>query len=317
MKLTLPDYFAIAKNTFKNFGEDAPMNSAAIISYYTVFSLPALLIIILRLAGVFLGEEAVSGQLFGQIKGIVGAQTAADIQGMVRASVKSSNGVVATAVGLATLALSATTIFVSLQEALNNVWHVKAKPEKGWLRYLTNRVLSISIVGVVAFLLLVSLSAEAILNVLSDMIRRLFGQEAVLLITGIDILLSLTLITGLFAIIFKYLPDAQVRWRNVWMGAFVTTILFGVGRGVIAWYLSYSNSSSAYGAAGSVTLIMLWVYYSATILLLGAEFTRAYSEYQGQMILPSAHAVQVEVKEVKSAEFRTKMPGRKDVVIHK
>ncbi len=292
------DLWAITKKTVTDFSENNPMNYAAILSYYTVFSLPAVIILILRLAGLVLGQEAVSGELFGQLSGIVGAQTAKDIQGIVAASSKSDSGTVATIVGLVTLIISGTTVFVALQEALNNVWGVKAKPEKGWLKYLINRGLSVSVVGAIAFLLLVSLAVEAAVRLVSGYLQVVFGPFAELLAKVIDLAVSAGFTTVLFAIIFKVLPDAVVRWRNVWTGAFITALLFSIGRSLIGWYIEFSDTESAYGAAGSVVLLMVWVYYSAVILLLGAEFTKVYSLYNGQEIEPSAHAVKVEVKEV-------------------
>ena len=274
------------------------MNYAAILSYYTVFSLPAVIILILRLAGLVLGPEAVSGELFGQISGIVGAQAAKDIQSIVAASTKADSGMLATVVGLVTLVISGTTVFVALQEALNNVWGVKAKPDKGWLKYLINRGLSVAIVGAFAFLLLVSLAVEAAVVLVSGYLQYLFGPFADLLAKAIDLGVSAAFSTVLFALIFKVLPDAVVRWRNVWTGAFITALLFSIGRALIGWYIEISDTESAYGAAGSVVLLMVWVYYSAVILLLGAEFTKVYSLYNGQEIEPSAHAVKVEVKEI-------------------
>ena len=297
-RLRAKDYWEITKRTFTDFGNDNVMNSAAIISYYTVFSLPAVLILILKLASIAVGEDAVSGRLFGQIKGIVGTETAAQIQSMVKAASQTGTGVMAAIVGIATLAFSATTVFISLQEALNNVWGVKAKPQKGWLKYIINRLLSISILGMFAFLLLVSLSADAFISVISNYLEHYFSEVAVILARTVDILLSLTLVTGLFGLIFKVLPDARIRWRSVWTGAFVTTVLFVAGKTAIGWYIGFSGTQSTYGTAGSIVLIMLWVYYSAVILLLGAEFTKAYAHASGHDIEPSDQAVKVEVKEI-------------------
>ena len=317
-KLHASDYWAITKKTAADFSDDEPMNYAAILSYYTVFSLPAILILILRLAGLVLGPEAVSGQLFGQIQGLVGAETAKSIQDMVKAASTSSNSMVATVIGVITLAFSATTVFVSLQESLNNIWGVKAKPEKGWLKYLINRGLSVAIVGAFAFLLLVSLAVDTVVKVLTDYLNSFISEAATVLTYVLDLGISIGFSTLLFALIFKVLPDANVRWRNVWTGGFITALLFTLGRFLIGAYVAWSNTQSAYGAAGSVVLIMVWVYYSAVILLLGAEFTKVYSLYTGHEIEPADHAVKIETREVhtdkngKVEEVKVDTPEKKE-----
>ncbi|MEJ1929964.1 YihY/virulence factor BrkB family protein [Nostoc sp. NIES-2111] len=291
------DYWAITKKTMADFSDDNPMNYAAILSYYTVFSLPAVLILILRLAGLALGEEAVSGELFRQIGGIVGPTAAKDVQEIVRAATTPADSVIATIIGIGTLAFSATTVFVSLQEAINNIWGVKAKPEKGWLKYLINRLLSVAIVGAFAFLLLVSLSVDALVQVLTGYISRYFSEAATVLTYITNQFFAIASTTLLFALVFKVLPDARVRWRNVWTGAVVTALLFTLGKFLIGLYIGWSNTQSAYGAAGSVVLVMVWVYYSSVILLLGAEFTKVFSLYTGEAITPAEHAVKIEVRE--------------------
>ena len=298
MKLTAGTLWQITKDTFIKFTDDNPFNHSAIISYYTIFSLPALLILVMRIAGIFLGDDAVSGQLFGEISGLVGAKTAADIQGMVKAASKTQDSWWASILGILTLAFSATTVFVALQESINAIWGVKAKPEKGWLKYIINRLLSISVVGGVAFLLLVSLAAAAFISVINTYIKQYFSEFALYLAYAINIFVSLGLITCLFAIIFKVLPDAKIKWSNTWVGAFITTLLFVLGKELIGLYIGFSGADSAYGAAGSVVLVMVWVYYSALILLLGAEFTKIYALAAGNEIAPAENAVKVEIKEV-------------------
>lgn len=298
MSLTPKDYWAIIKGTFSDFSEDNPMNYAAIIAYYTVFSLPAILILVLKIASLIFGEEAVTGQLFGQIKGIVGAETAASMQEMVKAASKSGTSVWATILGIGTLAFSATTVFISLQDSLNYIWGVKAKPQKGWIKYIVNRLLSFSIVASFGFLLLVSLSVDALIGALTHYLERYYSEGILWLSTIINVAISLGLLTLVFAMIYKILPDAKIKWRSVWTGAFVTTLLFVLGKTLIGWYIGFSKTESGYGAAGSVVLILVWVYYSAVILLLGAEFTKAYSKHTGHEIEPSAQAVKVEVKEI-------------------
>lgn len=297
-KLGLKDTWQITKKTFIQFNQDNPFNYAAIIAYYTIFSLPAVLILVIKVASQFLGQDAVSGRLFGQIKNIVGAETAATLQEIIKNASQSETSFWAATIGIATLAFSATTVFIALQDALNYIWGVKAKPEKGWLKYIVNRLLSISIVGAFAFLLLVSLSIDAVLGVVTDYLETIFNPLAVVISRILNIALSLGILTLIFALIYRVLPDARVKWRNVWTGSFITTLLFVLGKTLIGIYLGFSDTHSSYGAAGSLVLILLWVYYSALILLLGAEFTKTYSNYTGEGIQPSEHAVKVEVTEI-------------------
>jgi membrane protein len=290
-------YWDIIKNTFKEFADDEPFDYAAIIGFYTIFSLPAILIIMVQIASAAFGEDAVRGELSEQISGIAGESSAQQIQNIIENAWQSESGTLALIIGIATLLFSATTVFVALQNSINAVWGVKAKPEKGWLKFIINRVLSLAMVVSLGFILLVSLFVDVVLGIVSDYLSQLFQDNLVYLMQVVNIAVSLGIVTLIFAVIYKYLPDAKIEWRNVWTGAFVTTLLFTLGKYLINLYLQQDPLTDTYGAAGSLVLILVWVYYASIIFLLGAEFTQVYSRAMGQGIRPSDHAVRVKIRE--------------------
>lgn len=305
------NYWTIIKNTFKEFAEDKPFDYAAIIGFYTIFSMPAILIIMVRVASAAFGEQAVKGELSAQISGIAGNKGAEQIQSIIENASRSEANTVALIVGIATLLFSATTVFVALQDSINSIWHVKAKPEKGWLKLIVNRVLSLAMVVSLGFVLLVSLFVDVVLGILKDYLDKLFPDAVVYLMQGINLLISLSIITLIFAVIFKYLPDAKIKWRNVWTGAFVTTLLFTLGKFLINLYLQQDPLTDTYGAAGSLVLILVWVYYASIIFLLGAEFTQIYSRVMGDGIKPAEHAVRIKIKEEEHDESEEEERNRK------
>ncbi|MEJ8802695.1 YihY/virulence factor BrkB family protein [Pontibacter sp. H249] len=288
----------ITKRTFKEFIDDNPLDYAAIIGFYTIFSLPAILIITIRIAGAVFGQDAVRGELVNQIGGIVGRGSAGQIQSIIENASVSESSMIGTILGVATMIFSATTVFVALQDSLNAMWEVKAKPEKGWLKLIVNRVLSLAMVISMGFLLLVSLSVDVLLGVVYNFLREQFSGVAIYFITIGNILLSILISTVIFAAIYRVLPDAKIKWKNVWIGAFVTSILFVVGKYILSVYFQHDPLADTYGAAGSLVLILVWVYYSAIILLFGAEFTQVYSREHDKGIQPDDTAVKVKKKEV-------------------
>jgi Predicted membrane protein len=298
MSISFKNAWGTTEKALKKFAGDDPMSHSSIIAFYTIFSLPAVLIIIIRIAGLAFGEEAVTGELYNQIKGLIGPKSAEQIQDIIRHTSQSEKGALATTIGIATLVFSATTVFISVQNALNAVWGVKAKPEKGWLKFIVNRILSFAMVVSFGFLLLVSLSVEALLTIFNEVLKALLADYAAYLLQGISIVVSLAVNLLLFGLIFKVLPDAKIRWGDMWAGAFITTVLFAVGKYLIGFYLGNSDVASAYGAAGSFVLLLLWVYYSSIILILGAEFTQVIAQQRGRGIQPAEHAVKVIIKEI-------------------
>ncbi|GAB3817200.1 YihY/virulence factor BrkB family protein [Pontibacter rugosus] len=298
MKEKIKLTWTLTKRTFKEFADDKPLDYAAIIGFYTIFSMPAVLIITIRIAGVFFGEEAVRGELANQIGGIVGRNSAEQIQNIVQNASQSSSSTIGTVVGIATMVFTATTVFVALQDSLNAMWEVKAKPERGWLKLIVDRVLSLAMIISLGFLLLVSLSIDVVMGLVNDYIRQEFSGIAVYFITAGNIIISILTSILIFASIFKVLPDAKIKWPNVWVGATVTALLFVLGKYILNIYFQHDPLADTYGAAGSLVLILVWVYYASIIFLLGAEFTQVYSREHDKGIKPQDNAVKVETKEI-------------------
>jgi len=267
--------------------DDAPRLGAAL-AYYTVFSIAPVLVISVALAGFFFGEEAARGHVVDQLRGLMGADGASVVQSAIeRASLRGGAGLGATALSVLTLLLGASGAFGQLQYALNRIWNVEGKTGGGVLRAARERFLSFSMVLLIGFLLLVSLVVSALLAMLDEFVSgRMEWLQPMLAL--VNLVVSLGVVTVLFAMMFKTLPDADVRWSDVWIGATVTALLFVVGKAAIGLYLGNSSVASVYGAAGSLVVVLLWVYYSAQILFLGAEFTQVFARWQrGGGKLPS------------------------------
>lgn len=292
----------LTKETVKKFANDRPLDYAAIIGFYTIFSLPAVLIITIRIAGAAFGEEAVQGEVVDQIGGIVGQSSAQQIQNIIENASVSPASTIGTIIGVSTMIFSATTVFVALQDSINAMWEVKAKPDKAWMKLVVDRVLSLALVVSFGFLLLVSLSVEIFLGVLNRFLQEELSGIAVYFMTAANALISLLISIVIFAAIFKVLPDAKTRWKNVWIGATVTAVLFTIGKYVLNFYFQHEPLADTYGAAGSLVLILVWVYYTSVIFLFGAEFTQVYSQEHDRGIEPEEHAVKVEVQEVETDE---------------
>ncbi|MBW4579513.1 MAG: YihY/virulence factor BrkB family protein [Tildeniella nuda ZEHNDER 1965/U140] len=287
------DVFKLLKDTVTEWQEDKVPLWAAALAYYTVFSLAPLLLIAIAIAGVVFGEDAARGEIVGQIQGLVGKEGATAIQSMIQnANRPGSGGTIATVVGVVTLMFGASGVFGQLQDALNTIWGVKPKPGQGIKSFLQARFLSFAMVLVIGFLLLVSLVLSAALAAIGTFFNQLLPDVA---IVGqlVNFLVSFGFITLLFAAIYKFLPDVNVAWKDLWIGAAATALLFNVGKLLIGVYLGSSGATSTYGAAGSLVVILLWVFYSAQIILFGAEFTQVFAKYRGSEITPSSHAVRL------------------------
>jgi membrane protein len=284
----------IVKETFQEWNEDKVPLWAAGLAYYTVFSLAPLLLIAIAIAGAVFGEEAARGELVNQIRGLIGQEGAEAVQAMIQNARKpESGGTIATLFGVIALLFGASGVFGQLQDALNTIWEVKPKPKQALRAFLQSRFLSFASVLVIGFLLLVSLVLSATLSGISAYFSGLIGNWAIL---GefLNFVISFGVITLLIAAIYKFLPDVDVTWKDLWVGAAVTSLLFSLGKYFIGLYLGNSGVTSTYGAAGSLIVILIWVFYSAQIILLGAEFTQVYAKHRGTGIRPSKHAVQVE-----------------------
>jgi len=289
----------LAKDTFSEWREDEALELGAALAYYTIFSIAPLLLVVIAVAGLVWGREAVQGQIVGQLGHLVGPQGGEAIQTLVANAAKQGRGssILATIVAFATSLLGATGVFAELQSTLNHIWNVKATPKNGIWGFLRTRVISFGMILGVGFLLLVSLVISAALAAIDNyMVGLMPGIE--ILIRIVSFVLSLGVITVLLAMIYRYLPDVKISWRDVWVGAAVTALLFTVGKVLLGLYLGRSSTASVFGAAGSLVILLLWIYYSAQILFFGAEFTQVYARYRGVQILPSEHAVRVrQVKE--------------------
>ncbi|NGM61721.1 YihY/virulence factor BrkB family protein [Sphingobacterium sp. SGG-5] len=297
-KSVLKSQFTILKNTALGFTSESSLKYSASLAYYTVFSIGPILVLMISLAGIFLGEEAIQGKVFTELRGLIGATAARQIQEVIKNLSLSGKSNLALIISAVTLLIGATTVFGDIQNSINNIWHVRPKVKKGWLKIVKDRLLSSSLVIGLGFLLVVTLIVNGAILTLTDRLRLYFPDVTVFLFNAINFLLSFGIVFLLFCVIFKVLPDVNIQWRAVRSGALFTTLLFVIGRFLIGFYIENSSTESTYGAASSIVLILLWVYYTAAILYLGAVYTREYATYKGIPIEPSEFAVHVEVKEV-------------------
>lgn len=291
----LKTFWELIRDTAIKWNDREPFTNSAIIAYYTIFSLPGLLVIVINIAGYFYGTDEVTQDVTNDIGALTGGgDTAEDIRGIISNASASQGSTWASIIGIATLLYGATGIFYQVQQILNKMWEVKPQAKQKFLKLLKDRLFSFGLVLAVGFLLLVSLVLSTILSAFSTWVSSHLSESLNFLFKTIDILISLGMITLLFAAIYKFLPDAKVRWRYVWGGAFLTSILFVAAKFALGFYFGKSNPASTYGAAGSIVLIMLWVSYAGLILLFGAEFTKVYADRFAPPVPPSDHAVSTE-----------------------
>lgn len=304
------------KQTFSDFFADRILKLSAALAYYTLFSLPGLLIIVIWVINLFYQDYDAAGSIHNQIVRLVGSDAATQIQAAIRNAALSGEVNFATIIGLVTLVIGATTVFGEIQDSINLIWKLKSKPKKGkgWLKLIINRLLSFSMIISLGFLLLVSLVINAVVNMLIDQLTRIFPDTEVVIGYIVNIILTLLITTLLFGLMFKVLPDARIKWKHVRAGAFTTAVLFVAGNFLIGYYLGQNKMSSAYGTAGSIIVVLLWVYYSAAILYFGAAFTRAYAIQTGSHIYPNNYAVWIEEVEVQSQQSLQKQQTAKTVV---
>ena len=271
---------ALLKAAYLEWSKDKAPRMGAALAYYTIFSLAPLLIIAVAIAGLAFGMQAAQGEIAGQIQGLVGRGGAKAIEAMIQSAHKPAHGVIGTMIGVFALFLGASGVFCEMHDALNSIWHVSPDTKSGIRCLIKERVLSFGMVLGIGFLLLVSLLLSALLAAVTKYLGGMLPIPAVLF-ESLDFLLSLLFITVLFAMIFKLLPNTKIAWSDVWIGAALTSLLFTAGKFVIGFYIGKSVSASAYGAAGSLVVVVAWIYYSALILYFGAEFTRVYARTLG------------------------------------
>jgi membrane protein len=282
--------WTIIKQTASDWIDDDASRLAASLAFYTLLSLAPLVIIAVAFAGLVFGTEAARGQIAGELGEFVGSSAAKGIQAVVASARSESSGTIGTIIGVLTLFVGASGVFGELQFALNSIWEVRAKPGRGLLGEVKDRFFSFTMVLGVAFLLLVSLVLSALLSAVGrSFAEALPGGESFWQV--VNFCFSLAMVTVLFALIFKYVPDVEIEWGDVWLGAAVTALLFTVGKSLLGLYLGKASIASSYGAAGSLVVLVVWVYYSAQILFLGAEFTQVHARLRGRAIKPSDKAI--------------------------
>ncbi|MGG9970890.1 YihY/virulence factor BrkB family protein [Ferruginibacter sp. SUN002] len=298
MKKNLIEIYKFAKQVIAEFIEDNALKYSASLSYYTIFSLAPMMIIIFTFSGFLFSQQAMQGQIFDEIKNLVGSEAALQIQTTIKNIHLSKDTWVATTIGIITLIVGATGIFGEMQDSLNKIWGLQLKPTSGLKKIFTNRLLSFSLVLSLGFVLTVSLILNAIIFGLGSHLNNFFSGKFYDLIPFFENIFSFLVTTVLFAAIFKILPDAKIKWKDVFIGALVTSLLFMLGKFLIGYYLSASKLTTIYGAAGSVIIILLWTYYSSAILFMGAEFTKVYALRYDRRISPNNYSVWTKTEEL-------------------
>jgi membrane protein len=292
LKIKLKESGRLLKTAFKAWYAKDPFRESAVIAYYAIFSLPGLLVVIISLAGYFFGRDAVNEHLAAEITATMGADTAEEIKNMADKASDINNSVWATIIGLITIIVGATGVFAQFQKSLNFIWEVKADETKSGIWSLIKvRLFSFGLIVSIAFILVMSLVVSSTLSAFGTWVSGHFSDSLLVVLQVINFILSLFIIAILFALMFKFLPDAKIKWRHVWVGAVVTAFLFDIGKFALGLYFGKAEPGSGYGAAGSVILILLWASYSSMIVFYGAEFTRAYAKLKDGTIPPDEHAV--------------------------
>jgi membrane protein len=300
--MKLSDYWKVTKKAAVDFNDDNAFKLSASLSYSTLFAMAPLLVVVISLAGIFFGQQAVEGRIYEQIKDLVGADAAKQIQDIIRYTLQTRHTVAGAIIGGIVLLLGATGVFTEIQGSINYMWSIQAKPKKGWLKFLGNRLLSFSLIIASGFISLVSLVLNTLMDLLSNYLKKYFSNFSVYFFYAVNYVLTLAAIVLLFTIIFKILPDAIIRWKDAILGAFFTGLLFLLGKFLIGLYLGKSNIGLMYGTAASIVVILSWVYYSSIILYFGAEFTKIYALNYGGRIKPSETAVFIIKRESRELE---------------
>lgn len=292
-KFSFRSIFKLLKNAIQKWWGRDPFRESAIIAYYAIFSLPGLLVVVLTIAGYFWGTEAVNGKLHEQVAAAMGNDTADQVQNIVLNASQSKDTWWATIIGIGAIIFGATGVFAQFQKSLNSIWEVKATAKKsGIWSFLKTRIFSFGLVVSIAFLLLISLVISSLISAFSSWVMIHWSDSLLFLFRILNALFSISIVAVLFALMFKFLPDAKIKWRTVWIGAFVTSLLFVIGKTALGLYFGTASPGSGYGAAGSIVLILLWTSYTSMNVFLGAEFTKVYSDHLYGQAPPAEHAVQ-------------------------
>jgi membrane protein len=290
-KFKLSAVWTAIKRAAIDFNNDNGFKLAASLSYSMIFAMGPLVIVVISLVGIFWGHEAVQGRIYEQIKDLVGSSAAIQIQDIIKYTQQSKHTVAGAIIGGIVLVIGATGVFTEIQSSINYMWSIQAKPRKGWLKLIFNRLISFSLIIAFGFISMVSLLVNSLMDLLSDWLKHYFSHFTVYFFYWVNMALTLGAIVLLFMIIFRILPDAIIRWKDAFIGAMFTGLLFILGKLAIGLYLGHSNIGVMYGAAASIVVILVWVYYSSIILFFGAEFTKAYAIANGYGVRPSDTAV--------------------------
>jgi membrane protein len=309
MKKRVVNIFSYIKQVFKEFSADNIFKYSASLAYYTVFSIAPLLVIITSLSGIFFGRDAIKGEVYGQLNKLIGDVAAAQIQDTIKNIHLTGNNFFATAISIVILLIGATSIFGEAQDSINKIWGLRVKTKRIWWKLILTRLLSFSLILSICFIMIASLILNVIVASFGDFLDRYIRNFNVYFIEITDALLSFLVSTFLFSLVFKILPDAKIRWKDVLFGGFITALFFTLGRLAIGFYLGKSNFTTLYGAAGSIVIVMVWVYYSSVILYLGAEFTKVHANLYGRKIEPNEYAewVITEEKHTPDSHLKTKI----------
>lgn len=283
-------FWEALRETFKKWNESSASNDSASLAYYAIFSIPGLLIIIIWIAGNFFGEEAIRGQITSQISGIMGQDAAKSVQDMIAGALVDKENIFMKIIGIGSLVFGSTTLFFQLQRSLNSLWDVQPAPKKAFVKFLLDRANSLGMILILGFLLMITMVLASLISLLNNWITNYFGVETYVLVELINYIIGFVVTMILFALMFKVLPDVEISWKPVWRGAFLTTVLFTLGKFLLSLYFGTAKPTSAFGAAGTVILIMMWINYSCMLIFFGAEFTKIYALKRGFKIIPSKHA---------------------------
>ena len=296
------------KEVFSEFSADNIFKYSASLAYYTVFSVAPILLIIISLSGLLFGKEAVEGRVYAELNGLIGSAAALQIQNMIRSLHLTGNSLIASISSIALLLVAATTIFGEIQDSLNKMWGLRIKTKRIWWQLILSRLISFSLIIAIGLIMTLTLVLNALVTTFGKFIGRYLADFSIYLIQFINDVLSFFVAAFLFSLLFKILPDAKIKWKDVAIGGVVTAVFFILGKWGIGLYLTKSNLTSIYGAAGSIIIFMVWVYYSSIILYLGAEFTKVYANLYGGKIIPNEYAewVKIEEKQVSSPQLKNK-----------
>ena len=278
------------KETFTEWNNSDASKDSASLAYYAIFSIPGLLIIIIWIAGNFFGQEAIQGEISNQINDLMGEESAKSIEEMIASALIDKQNIFMKIVGVFSLVFGATTIFFQLQKSLNSLWDVEAAPKKALVKFFLDRANSLGMILVIGFLLMITMLLSTVISLFNNFITIQLGLETYILMEVVNYVIGFLIVVLVFAFMFKVLPDVQISWRSVWTGAILTAVLFTLGKFLLSLYFAEFKPTSAFGKAGTIILIMMWINYSCMLIFFGAEFTKAYAQKRGYTIIPSTHA---------------------------